>query len=117
MDGMVAGLKLNEQPINRELARRQAGFGRGERMKIEKDAVEILSGARRGRTIGSPIALMIKNRDFSIDRLPAVICPRPGHADLAGAIKYDCADIRDVLERSSARETAVRVAVGAICKL
>jgi chorismate synthase len=114
---MVGGLKLGEQPINSQMARRQAGFGRGARMKMERDTVQILSGTRRGSTIGSPIALMIKNRDFSIDRLPQVRCPRPGHADLAGAIKYNSADIRDVLERASARETAARVAVGAICKV
>jgi chorismate synthase len=85
-------------------------------MKIEADQAEILSGVRRGETIGSPIALMIKNRDFKIDELPPVTKPRPGHADLAGVIKYDRQDARDILERSSARETTARVAVGAVCK-
>lgn len=117
LEGMVAGLCVDKQFIDSELARRQAGFGRGPRMNIEKDKVEILSGIRRGETIASPISLMIENRDFSIDKLAPVSCPRPGHADLAGAIKYNRADIRDILERSSARETAARVAVGAICKL
>jgi chorismate synthase len=114
---MVSGLDIDEAFIDKELARRQSGFGRGDRMKIEKDAVEILSGVRKGQTIGSPIALMIKNKDFTIGSLSVVTCPRPGHADLCGAIKYNRNDIRDVLERSSARETAVRVAVGAVCKL
>lgn len=117
LEGMVSGLKLDEDFINNELKRRQAGFGRGARMKIEKDKVRIFSGARGGRTIGSPIILMIKNSDFSIGRLSAVTCPRPGHADLAGAVKYNSSDIRDILERSSARETAARVAVGSVCKL
>ncbi len=117
LEGMVSGLGLGKSFINKELTRRQMGFGRGDRMKIEKDTVEILSGIRKGQTIGSPIALMVKNKDFGIDSLPAVTSARPGHADLAGAIKYNCTDIRDILERSSARETAARVAVGAICKL
>ncbi len=117
LEGMVAGLGVDKKFIDNELSRRQTGFGRGQRMKIEKDAVEILSGVRKGHTIGSPIALRIENKDFKIDSLPVVTCPRPGHADLAGALKYNRADIRDVLERSSARETAARVAVGAICKL
>jgi chorismate synthase len=114
---MVAGLKVDKKFIDSELARRQAGFGRGGRMKIEKDEVKILSGVRKNETIGSPIALMIKNKDFSIDKLPVIRCPRPGHADLAGVVKYGRCDVRDVLERSSARETAVRTAVGAVCKL
>lgn len=117
LEGIVAGLKIDKKFIDNELARRQLGFGRGARMKIEKDEVKILSGLRKGETIGSPIALLVKNKDFSIDKLPAVSCPRPGHADLAGAIKYNRADLRDILERSSARETAARTAVGAICKL
>ena len=117
LEGMVSGLKINSEFINNELKRRQSGFGRGARMKIEKDKAKILSGLRKGRTIGSPISLMIKNKDFSIDRLPVITCPRPGHADLAGAVKYNSSDIRDILERASARETAARTAVGAICKL
>ena len=116
LEGMVAGLDIDKKFIDAELERRQQGFGRGARMKIEKDQARILSGLRKGRTIGSPIPMMIKNKDFSIDKLPAIACPRPGHADLAGAIKYDSSDIRDILERSSARETAARVSVGAVCK-
>ncbi|GAH41259.1 unnamed protein product, partial [marine sediment metagenome] len=85
-------------------------------MKMEKDRVEVLAGLRKGKTIGAPLALLIKNKDFKIDVLPHVYSPRPGHADLAGALKYNTRDIRDVLERASARETAMRVAIGAICK-
>ena len=117
LDGMVAGLRVDKNFIDKELLRRQQGFGRGDRMKIEKDRVDILSGLRKGITIGSPIAMMIKNKDFSIDRLAAIYCPRPGHADLAGAVKYNRSDVRDILERSSARETAARVSVGAVCKI
>lgn len=117
LEGMVAGLGVDKKFIDAQLRLRQQGIGRGARMKIEKDQARILSGLRKGRTIGSPIAMMIKNKDFSIDRLPVVVCPRPGHADLAGAIKYDRDDIRDILERSSARETAARVSVGAVCKI
>jgi chorismate synthase len=116
LEGMVAGLKIDSKLIDEELKRRQMGYGRGERMKIESDKVEILSGIRKDITIGSPIAVMIENRDFSIDKLPKITCPRPGHADLAGALKYGATDIRDILERSSARETAARVAIGAICR-
>lgn len=117
LEGMPCGLRLDGKSIDRELKRRQMGYGRGERMKIESDKVDILSGLRKGATIGSPIALMVKNKDFSIDELPVVTAPRPGHADLAGMLKYGSEDIRDILERASARETAARVAVGAICKL
>ncbi|MFH0764429.1 MAG: chorismate synthase [Candidatus Omnitrophota bacterium] len=117
LDGMPAGLKIREALINDELRRRMAGYGRGKRMKIESDRVEILSGMRRSVTIGSPIAMMIKNTDRSIDKLPAVLEPRPGHADLTGALKYDLRDIRSVLERASARETAARVAVGAAARI
>lgn len=116
LEGLPAGLKLDSAAVNRDLARRQKGYGRGGRMKIEADEAEILSGMRRGETIGSPVALMIKNRDFKINELPPVTKPRPGHADLAGVIKYDRQDARDILERSSARETTVRVAIGAVCK-
>ena len=117
LDGMPAGLKVDESPVNNELRRRMAGYGRGVRMKIEADKAEILSGLRRSRTIGSPIAIMIRNVDQSIDKLPVILEPRPGHADLAGAIKYGFSDVRDVLERASARETAARVGVGALCKM
>lgn len=116
LEGMPAGLKINKNSIDKELAFRQTGFGRGPRMNIEKDKVEILSGLYHGVTIASPIALLIKNKDFSIDSLPSITNPRPGHADLAGILKYGFSDIRAVLERASARETAARVGVGAICK-
>ncbi|OGC03581.1 chorismate synthase [candidate division WOR-1 bacterium RIFOXYA12_FULL_43_27] len=115
LEGMVSNLPLSEADINKELARRQEGYGRGERMKIEKDTVEILSGLRKGKTIGSPIALMINNKSTEFfDQVVTKL--RPGHADLAGALKYNTGDIRNILERSSARETAMRVAIGAICK-
>jgi len=117
IEGMIAGLKVDESFLTGELKRRQQGYGRGARMSIESDRVEILSGLRKGITIGSPIALMIENRDSSIDRLPEVTCPRPGHADLVGSLKYDCRDVRCALERASARETAARTAAGAVCKI
>src|SRR3989338_7848975 len=117
LEGMPAGLPLEAERINHELHRRQHGYGRGGRMLIEKDTADILSGVRRGRTMGSPIALEIKNRDASIDLLPVVTRPRPGHADLTGALKYDQDDIRTILERASARETVARVAVGAVCRV
>ena len=116
LEGMVSGLKVNKAAIDHELKRRQCGYGRGGRMSIEKDTVEILSGLRQGVTLGSPIALRVNNRDFKIDELPVIKRPRPGHADLPGALKYDRRDIRDILERSSARETASRVAVGGVCR-
>lgn len=116
LDGVPAGLKLDKKVIDRELARRMGGYGRGGRMGIEKDRVEIVAGCRKGATIGSPIGLVIENKDFKIDELPGVKCPRPGHADLAGMQKYALKDARDVLERASARETAARVAVGAVAK-
>lgn len=116
IEGLPAGLKLDIDAVNRELARRQKGYGRGGRMKIETDTAEVLSGMRRGETIGAPISLMVKNRDFKINELPPVTKPRPGHADLTGVIKYDRQDARDILERSSARETTIRVAIGAVCK-
>lgn len=116
LDGMPAGLAVKKEAIDRELSRRMFGYGRGKRMGIERDTAQILSGLRQGMTIGSPIAIEINNVDQSIDRLPAVFCPRPGHADLAGVLKYDSKDIRDVLERASARETVARVSVGAIAK-
>jgi len=117
LEGLPAGLKIDAEVLNRDLARRQKGYGRGGRMKIEADQAEILSGVRLGETIGSPVALMVKNRDFKINELPPVTKPRPGHADLAGVIKYDRQDARDILERSSARETTIRVAIGGVCKL
>lgn len=117
LEGIPAGLKLNEALINQELKRRQAGFGRGKRMQIEKDKCQLLSGLRKGITLGSPIAMLIENKDFNIEKLPDVICPRPGHADLAGILKYGFKDARNVLERASARETACRVGIGAVCKI
>jgi len=130
LDGMPAGLPLLASDIDSELKRRQHGYGRGGRMKIEQDRVEILSGVRHGRTIGSPIALRIANRDWANwqkamaiepieladEERKRVTRPRPGHADLAGVLKHDADDARDVLERASARETTTRVAVGAVCK-
>lgn len=117
LEGVPAGLVVDKSVIDADLARRMSGYGRGKRMKIESDHVQMLSGLRRSRSIGSPIAMMIGNVDQSIDRLPVVLEPRPGHADLAGALKHGLEDIRDVLERASARETAARVAVGSVCKM
>lgn len=129
IEGMPAGVPLAAESINTELARRQQGYGRGGRMKIERDTVEILSGVRWGVTLASPMTLGVKNRDWEnwcgkMSPLPehrddsiAVTRPRPGHADLTGALKYGHADVRNILERSSARETAARVAVGAVAKV
>lgn len=126
LEGIPAGLSLKLENINRDLARRQKGYGRGGRMKIETDTVRILSGVRFGETIGSPITLSIENRDWQNwqERMAAfgevhgekVTAARPGHADLTGVRKYAREDIRDILERASARETAMRVAVGAVAK-
>ncbi len=128
LEGLPAGLSLHVDDINRDLARRQVGYGRGGRMQIEKDRVEIHAGVRHGETLGSPIALFIENRDWVnweqimsedpkvCDDGKSVVRPRPGHADLAGGIKYMHRDLRNVLERSSARETAARVAVGAVTR-
>lgn len=116
LEGMPAGLKIDKAFIDKELARRQSGYGRGDRMKIEKDKTEIISGTFKSVTIGSPIGLYIRNKDASIDKLSPLFSPRPGHGDLAGGIKYDFSNLRCVLERASARETAMRVAIGAICK-
>ncbi len=128
IEGMPAGLLIRITDIDRDLARRQVGYGRGSRMKIEKDAVKIFTGVRWGRTLGSPIGLMIRNKDWEnwrdkmspdpmfLNSADPVTRPRPGHADLAGALKYNTTDIRNILERSSARETAMRVAVGAVAK-
>ena len=117
IEGIPAGLKLDGGFINKELARRMKGPGRGKRMKIENDLAEILSGVRLGKTLGSPITLVIKNKDYKIDTLGAVSFPRPGHADLAGALKFGETDIRNILERASARETAARTASGAVAKV
>lgn len=117
LEGMPAGLKIEKYFIDQELARRQSGYGRGQRMSIEKDKVEILSGVIKSVTIGSPIALLIKNKDASLDKLPPLYFPRPGHGDLAGGLKYGFSNLRCVLERASARETATRVAIGAVCKM
>lgn len=116
LEGMPAGLKIKPEKINAELKRRQQGFGRGARMKIENDRCQILSGLKNGTTLASPIALLVQNKDFSIEKLHKVLCPRPGHADLAGLLKYGFSDIREVLERASARSTAATVAIGAVCK-
>lgn len=115
LDGMVAHLSISEKDINIDLERRQQGHGRGARMMLEPDHVEILSGVRKGRTIGSPISILIANQAREKWEEPFT-CLRPGHADLAGAIKFNQNDLRDILERSSARETAARVAIGAICR-
>jgi chorismate synthase len=117
VEGLPAGLTIDEKIINKDLFRRQQGYGRGGRMQIEKDKVEILSGVKANKTLGSPVALMIKNKDFKINELGSITEARPGHADLAGAIKYDFSDMRCVLERASARESVVRVAAGALAKI
>lgn len=117
VEGLPAGLGVAVDEIDRELARRQGGYGRSGRMKIEKDAVTVLTGVRRGRTIGSPLVMQITNRDVRIDEAPEVHRPRPGHADLAGSIKWLTSDCRETLERASARETAARVAAGALARL
>ncbi|TLD41430.1 MAG: Chorismate synthase [Candidatus Jettenia ecosi] len=117
IEGFPAGVLIDEALLNKEMKRRQGGLGRGGRMQIEEDRVEILSGIRNNRSLGSPICLMVKNSDYKIDELPAVTKPRPGHADLAGVIKYNQKDARDILERASARETAARVAAGAVIKI
>ena len=131
LEGMVAGLPLLADDVNRELARRQQGYGRGRRMQIERDEIEFIAGVRAGQTMGSPIAMVIRNRDWKnwqdvMDPAPrdgdpdprrrAVTRVRPGHADLTGLLKYDRDDARDVLERASARETTARVAAAAICR-
>ncbi|MDD3435637.1 MAG: chorismate synthase [Candidatus Gastranaerophilales bacterium] len=129
IDGIPAGFEIDFEFINNELKRRQSGWGRGERMQIETDEVEIKSGVRFGKTTGAPICLEIKNNDFenwqkimSVEKIEtytdekSFTKPRPGHADFAGSIKYDIKDLRDILERSSARKTAMDVAIGAIAK-
>src|ERR1700730_4114202 len=127
LTGLPAGVPVSLEAINRDLWRRQQGYGRGGRMKIESDRAHIVSGVRHSKTIGSPVAIIIENKDWKnwTDVLPVegeggnrkpVTRPRPGHADLAGAIKYDFHDARYILERASARETTARVAVGALAK-
>ena len=117
LEGLPAHLSLTESDINKQLQRRQKGYGRGGRMKIESDSVEIRGGVRHGKTLGSPIALWIENKDFRAwQEKMAITKPRPGHADLNGGIKYAHHDLRNVLERASARETTARVALGAICR-
>ncbi|HKC48518.1 MAG TPA: chorismate synthase [Gemmatimonadales bacterium] len=130
LEGIPAGLPLGAATVNAELKRRMAGYGRGARMKIEADEIEWLAGVRAGETIGSPIAMLVWNRDWTHwqdvmapeaetpgeERRRRVTRPRPGHADLTGALKFDRADARDILERASARETAARVACGAVCR-
>jgi chorismate synthase len=119
LEGMPAGLPLAEEEINTQLRRRQKGFGSGGRMRIEHDAALLSGGVMAGRTTGAPIALQIENRDWANWRdkeIPPMTIPRPGHADLAGAVKYGYRDLRLALERASARETAARVAVGAVCR-
>ena len=127
VEGLPAGLELDRDAVNRDMARRQLGHGRGGRMKIEKDSAEVTAGVRHGRTLGGPVSLTVVNRDFAnweerknpwpVEAdVPEVHTPRPGHADLAGAMKYGFTDIRNVLERASARETAARVAGGALAK-
>ena len=119
VEGLPAGLSLNEEKISLNLKRRQGGYGRGERMKIEQDRVEILSGLVEGKTIGSPLGLMIKNKDWENwqdKKYPSLTIPRPGHADFAGVIKYGFKDVRKVLERASARQTAMRVAIGSVAQ-
>jgi chorismate synthase len=131
LEGIPAGLPLSAERINVELKRRMGGYGRGARMKIEADQIEWLAGVRAGETLGSPIAMLVWNRDWEhwrdvmapeadstgSERRRQVTRPRPGHADLAGALKYDRQDARDILERASARETVARVACGAVCKV
>jgi chorismate synthase len=133
LEGIPAGLPLSAERVNAELKRRMGGYGRGARMKIEADQIEWLSGVRAGETLGSPIAMLVWNRDWEhwrdvmapeadaagggSERRRQVTRPRPGHADLAGSLKYDRQDARDILERASARETVARVACGAVCKL
>ncbi|MDD3987441.1 MAG: chorismate synthase [Candidatus Omnitrophota bacterium] len=117
LEGMPAGLRIDLKAVNSELRRRQQGFGRGKRMQIENDTAELLSGVKNNLTLGSPLTLLVRNKDFSIEKLHKVLCPRPGHADLAGLLKYGFNDIREVLERASARGTVASVGIGALCKI
>src|SRR5438874_12645428 len=131
LEGIPAGLPVSAADVDVELKRRMGGYGRGARMKIESDQIEWLAGVRAGETLGSPIAMLVWNRDWEhwqdvmaaeadapgAERRRQVTRPRPGHADLAGSLKYDRRDARDILERASARETVARVACGAVCKI
>ena len=127
VEGLPAGLELTPEDLNADMARRQLGHGRGGRMKIERDSAEVTAGIRHGRTLGGPIALQVANRDYAnweermnpwpvAEAVAEVHLPRPGHADLIGTQKYNLTDVRDILERASARETAARVAGGALCR-
>ncbi|MCI0595609.1 MAG: chorismate synthase, partial [candidate division Zixibacteria bacterium] len=116
LEGMPSGLKVDLDFINAQLARRQEGYGRGGRQKIETDKVTVLGGVIKGLTTGAPVGFLLTNKDFKIDSMPELLRPRPGHADLAGSLKYN-EGIRAVLERASARETTMRTAVGALCQL
>src|SRR6516225_10135959 len=127
IEGMPAGLELDREAINRDMTRRQLGYGRGGRMKIERDRAEVTGGVRHGRTLGGPISMWVVNRDFANweermnpwpveAQVAEVHLPRPGHADLVGTQKYGLTDVRNILERASARETAARVAGGAVAK-
>src|SRR5512146_2760921 len=119
LNGMPAGLSLTTDILDKELARRQKGYGSGGRKKIEKDSVQILGGVMGGETTGAPIALLVQNDDhvkWKDKAIEPMTAPRPGHADLTGAVKYGYSDLRPALERASARETTMRVAVGAVCK-
>jgi chorismate synthase len=128
VEGLPAGMGFDRNAVNRELARRQVGYGRGDRMQIERDEVEVLSGIRFGRTLGGPVAMLLRNRDWENwrdkmaqegggRRIPALTTARPGHADLPGILKYGHRDVRNVLERASARETAARVAAGSLARM
>jgi chorismate synthase len=128
VEGLPAGMSFDRAAVNRELSRRQIGYGRGERMQIERDEVEVLSGVRFGRTLGGPVAMLLRNRDWENWRekmdqegqgrgIPPLTTARPGHADLGGILKYGHRDVRNVLERASARETAARVAAGALARM
>src|SRR5881397_2942719 len=127
VEGLPAGLELDREMIDGDMARRQLGHGRGGRMKIERDSAQVTAGVRHGRTLGGPIALQVANRDYAnwedrmnpwpvAEEIAEVHLPRPGHADLVGVWKYGFSDVRNVLERASARETAARVAGGALAK-
>ncbi|HKH78545.1 MAG TPA: chorismate synthase, partial [Solirubrobacteraceae bacterium] len=127
VEGLPAGLELSPEDLNRDMARRQLGHGRGGRMKIERDSAQVTGGVRHGRTLGGPIALQVANRDYANweermnpwpveTAIAEVHLPRPGHADLVGTQKYGLTDVRNILERASARETAARVAGGAVAK-
>jgi chorismate synthase len=128
VEGLPAGLRLRPEDLNEDMARRQLGHGRGGRMKIEKDSARVTAGVRHGQTLGGPVALQVENRDYANweermspwpveAEIPEVHLPRPGHADLVGTQKYKQTDVRNILERASARETAARVAGGALCKV